>query len=130
MALFGIASSPFSSTDSIQFMTLFSVQNYLASFLLWAAAALSRSSPLFWMLNSCSLSFSFMICASDKLYLKTLGQCPRTFVDKRNTNEFFLTNPAEKRWHSLDLWLTSRCPCSIPKVCTDSIRLVICTLTS
>ena len=104
-ALFGIASSPFSNTDSIQFTTLISVQYYVATFL---ALGRGRSVPIFATfldVNYCSLSFSFMICASDKLYLKTLGQRPRTFVDKTNTNEFFfLTNPAEKRWHSLDLW--------------------------
>ena len=50
-----------------------------------------------------------MISASDQLYLKTLGQRPRTFVDKTITNEFFLTNPAEKRWHSLDLRILGSC---------------------
>ena len=64
-ALFGIVSSPFSSPDSIQFTTLFSVQNWgvLASFL---ALDRGRSFAIFFaafsVVKSCSPSFSFMLC--------------------------------------------------------------------
>ena len=57
--------------------------------------------------NSYSLSFSLMLCASDKLYLKTLGQRPRTF-DIANTNECFSDIPLRKDgipWISREAYL-------------------------
>ena len=57
--------------------------------------------------NSYSLSFSFMLCASDNLYLKTLDQCPRTF-DIANTNECFSDIPPRKDgipWISCEAYL-------------------------
>ena len=108
MALFGVASSPFSSTDSIQFTTLFSVQYYLASRLSCPGPRpIFRDLRHFLDVNSYSLSFSFMLCASDKLYLKALGQRPRTF-DIANTNECFSDIPPKKDgipWISREAYL-------------------------
>ena len=68
-----------------------------------------------------------MLCATDKLYLKTLGQRPRTFVDITNTNGFYSDkSPREKMaFLGSPVGLTSRRPSSTPRVCTDGVRLVV-----
>ena len=63
-----------------------------------------------------------MISASDKLYLKTLGQRPRTFIDITNTNESRLEKMA---FLGSPVRLTSRRPSSTPRVCTDGVRSLL-----
>ena len=99
-ALFGIVSSPFSNTDSIQFTTLFSAISHLLSSPDGVALSRSSSSFLFWLLILV-LCRSLSCSASDKLYLNVISTFP--IVCWRNKYKWVLSVfPAEKRWRSLD----------------------------
>ena len=71
---------------------------------------------------SCPLSLSFMFSFRKKI-LSSKFRSTSPIVDWHDEYKF-LTNPTKKRWHFFrsPVKLTSRCPSSSPRLCTDGVR--------
>ena len=121
--LFGIVSSPFSSPDSIQFTTLFTLQYYLAS-LPWAAVALSRSSsPHFRLLILAVVLFHVVLQINSIFNVRSTS--PNVCWDNKYKWFFFSGKSRREKMAFLrsPVRLTSRRPSSTPRVCTDGRSL-------
>ena len=123
-ALFGIVSSPFSNTDSIQFTTLFS--DISPPFWPWLGCSFAIFfAPFFWLLILV-LCRSLSCSAPGKLYLNVRSTFPIVCWRNKYKWVFFSNKSCREKMAFLrsPVRLTSRHPPSSTRVCADNVRLV------